>query len=406
MDLRIKYQRKTVAKKLTVSLPPSKSLWARLLMLYAIDGKELPTLPNDVGNDVSALYHALLKMRAGATEIDVLESGTAMRFLTAYLAATTQYTVLLRGRGRQYQRPIGPLVKALQSLGAKITYTQSEGYPPLRIEPSTLRGGKVQIDAADSSQFISALLLISPLLPNGLTIENKTYSSSAPYIHMTEAVLAEYRLHGLSRTPVVEPDWTAASALYALCALTRTEVSLPGLQPQSLQGDAILQNHFSLLGVETTFDEIGATLHFSSHRLSTSALPEWNFDNSPDIVPNIVVACLGLGLPFHFTGVARLRLKESDRILALQHNAAAAGFRLGVSNDALFYDGSPAESDAIGCIDPMSDHRIAMAFALLACKLPQGLTIRNVEVVKKSWPDFWHALDAIWDTATVTDADC
>lgn len=406
MDLHIKYQHKTATQKLTVSLPPSKSLWARLLMLYAIDGKELPTLPDDVGNDVSALYHALLKIRAGATEIDVLESGTAMRFLTAYLAATTRYTVLLQGRGRQYQRPIDPLVKALQSLGAKITYTQSEGYPPLCIEPSTLRGGEVQIDAANSSQFVSALLLISPLLPNGLTIENLSCDSSVPYIHMTEAVLAEYKQHGLSREPVVEPDWTAASALYALCALTQTEIHLPGLRPQSLQGDAILQNHFSRLGVETTFDETGATLHFSPHKLNTLALPEWNFDNSPDIVPNMVITCLGLGLPFHFTGVARLRLKESDRILALQHNAAAAGFRLGVSNDALFYDGSPAEPHSIGCIDPMGDHRIAMAFAILACKLPTGLTIRHVEVVKKSWPDFWHALAAVWNTAAVTDSDC
>lgn len=391
-------RKKPVSKEIRVALPPGKSLWARVLILYAIHGKTLPKPPAGAGDDVYALYNSLEDIRRGKTEIDVVESGTAMRFLTAYLAAVTRSAVMLKGRGRQYQRPIGPLVDTLRGMGAKITYAGSEGYPPLLIEPSTLRGGEVDIDAGHSSQFVSALLLISPLFEEGLKVNyaQKTMQPSEPYIRMTEELLQKSFEKELPDTPGIERDWTAASALYALCALSHIKVKIPGLQAHSLQGDAdVLVELYEKLGVKTLFDEEGVTLRCSGK----PRIPyiEADFEQTPDIVPNVVVTCLGLKIPFCFTGVARLRLKESDRIVALQHNASQAGFRIGVSTDMLSYDGTATcNKTDIPVIDPMGDHRIAMAFGLLAFKLPDGIVIRDSEVVSKSWPGFWHALEPVW----------
>lgn len=389
-------KKKPLPESIMVQLPDSKSLWARLLMLYATAQKPLPELPPMMADDVKAMRNALMQAREKATEIDVVESGTAMRFLTAYLAATTKHEVVLKGRGRQYQRPIGALVDSLLTMGADIEYIKEKGYPPLRIRPAQMHGGTVEIDAGQSSQFVSALLLIAPLLKEKTEIvyDREEMAPSAPYIQMTKQLIRDFD-PSMPLAPMVERDWTAASALYTLCALTKTKVRMPGLKQHSLQGDAKkLIEIFSQIGVLTWFTPQGAILC----RMGKPRIKELkaNFEQHPDIVPNVVAACLGLHIPFHLSGVGRLRLKESDRLMAIQRNASAAGFHIGVTSDALFYDGCvPSVSNTPPVIDPMGDHRIAMAFALLACKLPQGVAMEEAQVVAKSWPDFWECFKLI-----------
>ena len=398
------------------TLPPSKSLWARALLLDALRGK-LPHFDFAEGTpqDILALHAALLAYQEGAEEINVSESGTAMRFVCAYLAVTTQRPVRLSGTGRQHERPIAPLVEALRSQGAKITYLNYEGYPPLLIEPSTFAWQGCELDASSSSQYLSALLLLAPMFPTGFEVDTRRYGlASRPYALMTIAQLREqgfvweeepsdlfcYRgkrgedSQGTSTLDRgYEADWSAASYAYALLSLlpVGSTIELSGLTLPSLQGDAgYLVQLFALLGIQTekTKDGIRIThteeetkhAHFTAH-----------MSDCPDLVPAIVAALVGRGEAFTLSGVAHLRIKESDRLQALADELAKLGVKLTLGPDSLSWDGKTplTAHGSAPMLSPHGDHRIAMALALLALRIPK-LRMQEPEVVAKSFPRFWQ----------------
>lgn len=399
------------AVQLLWRLPRSKSLWARQLLLDELEGIRQP-LPTDesLPDDLIALSEALDAFDRGDTTLDVLESGTAMRLLLAFLAVRTRQTVRLQGRGRQHQRPISPLVEALRQLGAKVDYLGEEGFPPLAIHPATIGAEEVTLDASASSQYLSALLLLAPQLSGCLAIDTRSYGiASRPYATMTQALLAQrgYRwveapagyfsylgqeAPELPAIQQVEGDWSAASYAYALLAFLPegSTFLLPDLYLPSLQGDAeALQAIFSALGILTAPADEGVCL---TKVAQASPRPfTYSMKDCPDLVPAVVVALLGLGIPFRLTGVAHLRLKESDRLLTLQTELAKLGYPIELEADALAWEGKRYDHPALPLLEPHGDHRIAMALALLALR-EGSLRLSTPEVVAKSFPRYWQEL--------------
>lgn len=399
-------------------LPSSKSLTARRLLLHALEegGALLPLeLDADTPEDIRVLVSALEAHRRGEPVIHVGASGTAMRFLTAYLAATTHYPLRLEGADRQHERPIAPLVTALRGAGADISYLEAEGFPPLVIAPSRLEDELLELDASSSSQYLSALLLLSPRLSPGYCIElGDKPLASAPYAAMTLQLLGEagyrwqqegtrYHYLGKDQRSKVQPlrdeaDWSAASYAYVLTKLLPLGSScfLSRLRYPSLQGDSeALLGRFALLGVRSEVQEEGILLR---HEAAPSiGEMRWEFNSCPDLVPSFAVLGCALDLPFHFTGVAHLRLKESDRLTALVTELAKLGYSLELGTDSLGYDGRPTKltaGDPLPTLATYRDHRMSMALALLALKHP-GLQIADTEVVAKSFPSYWQQLDPV-----------
>ena len=342
------------------------------------------------------------------------ESGTAMRFVCAYLAVTTQRPVRLSGTGRQHKRPIAPLVEALRSQGAKITYLNYEGYPPLLIEPSTFTWQGCELDASSSSQYMSALLLLAPTLPTGFKVDTRSYDlASRPYALMTIAQLREqgfvwaeepsglfcYRgkRGGDSRSTSpfergYEADWSAASYAYALLSLlpVGSTIELSGLALPSLQGDAAyLVKFFEQLGIKTDKTEVGICITHTAEEAKHAHFTA-HMSDCPDLVPTVVAALVGRGEAFTLSGVAHLRIKESDRLQALADELAKLGVKLTLGPDSLSWDGKTplTAHGSAPTLSPHGDHRIAMALALLALRVPK-LRMQEPEVVAKSFPRFW-----------------
>ena len=399
----------------TWTLPASKSLWARALILEAISQGHLKreALPQDVPEDIRALQDALLAYEQGATEINVGESGTAMRFMTAYLAATTARPLILSGMGRQHQRPIAPLVTALLELEAHISYLQEDGYPPLRITPVKHLDGYTHLDASSSSQYLSALLLLCPRMKAGYTIDTgEEHIASYPYALMT---LEQLRAYGhlweeaprgyftylgqrevTTPPPLYEADWSAASYTYALLSLLPmgSSIKLQGLCLPSLQGDARHLVHiFEQIGIDTETTEGGIMITHRGKQPPSHGSFTAHMNECPDLVPAVVVALVGRNTPFTLTGVAHLRIKESDRLQALSDELAKLGVQLSLGEDSLSWDGktSLCSEGGITTLSPHGDHRIAMALSLLALRLP-SLRMEHPEVVGKSFPNFWREI--------------
>lgn len=391
-------------------LPRSKSLWARHLLLDAMESKKLNILQEEATPiDIRALAQALQAFEAGELCLDVCESGTAMRLLLAFLVAQTDRPIHLRGQGRQHQRPIAPLVSALRQLGARIDYLGEEGFPPLAIYPSELNGEYVELDTSSSSQYLSALFLLAPILSPGVRIDTSRHTlASRPYAEMTRQFLA-YRGYlweeestgifiyrgkqqALAGSREIEADWSAASYAYALLALlpVGSSCTLSGLHLPSLQGDAeALCQIFTTLGVTTTEGSSGVCLT----KQTGKATPFFRFSmqSCPDLVPAVVVALVGRGIPFRLEGVAHLRIKESDRLLALKEELAKLGYDLLIEDDALSWDGKRGSYIKGTLLSAHGDHRIAMALALLA--LQEGsLQLDSPDVVSKSFPGYWEVL--------------
>lgn len=390
-----------------INLPASKSISNRALIIHALGGEQLPKNLSDC-DDTRAVINALRDM---PETIDVGAAGTAMRFMTAYLAVTEgEHTIT--GSERMRHRPIGVLVDALRMLGATIDYVAEEGYPPLHITGHPLLGGRLEIPGNVSSQFISALLLIGPVMQLGLSLHLTGEIVSRPYIDLTIHVMhgfgaevdwtspdtIEVRPKPYSNAPyLIENDWSASSYWYELASLypiSEAHVGLRGLEDSSRQGDSVVKYIFSLLGVKTTFDEPHTgkptTVRLTRHLDSVAQL-SYDFLNCPDLAQTVVATCCGLGVPFHFTGLASLRIKETDRLVALQKELRKLGFIIQIINDEeLLWDGSICEPSGEP-IDTYEDHRMAMAIAPLAVKFPR-LRINNPEVVSKSYPDFWKDL--------------
>ena len=393
----------------TIQLPSSKSLSARALVLAAISGGEMPLHLSDC-DDTRAMQGTL---QQGEGLIDIQAAGTAMRFATALFAARPEADVILTGTQRMRQRPIGILVDALRSLGADIRYTDCEGCPPLHIRGRRLRGGRVRMSATVSSQYISALLLIAPSLDEGLTLELEGVIASRPYIDMTLGLLAAYGaraqwldgqtlrvMPGLTapeRPFEIEADWSAASYWYEMVALAPdgdAEIRLPRLRQPSLQGDSVVADLFRPLGVRTEWTAEGVRLT-KMPRTQCNGVWEVDFSQCPDLAQTLVVAAALLAVPFRFTGLASLRIKETDRIAALVAEMAKLGITLTPSADSISYQ--PAAAAPPPCLPPIrtyDDHRMAMAFAPAAYRYPT-LSIADAGVVSKSYPSFWEDIQSL-----------
>ncbi|MBR0047730.1 MAG: 3-phosphoshikimate 1-carboxyvinyltransferase [Prevotella sp.] len=392
-----------------ISLPASKSISNRALIIYALSGGR--TLPLNLSDcdDTSVLINAIRYM---PETIDIGAAGTAMRFMTAYLSVM-RGTHTLTGTDRMKHRPISVLVDALRSLGAKIEYLGAEGFPPLQITGSSLEGGVLEIPGNVSSQFISALLLIAPVLRNGLTLKLTGDLISRPYIDLTLWMMREFGAEAdwsstdtivvnnkpyAQRDYYIENDWTAASYWYSMVALSNdnnAEVKLSGLTDGSKQGDSCVRYLFSMLGVKTTFQTrepgIPTTVTLTKSRRRMGRL-DYDFKNCPDLAQTFVVTCTIMGIPFRFEGLSTLKIKETDRIEALKAEMRKLGYVLHDYNgDTLAWDGERCDAYSDAEIDTYDDHRMALSFAPVALLMP-SIVIRKPQVVTKSYPSFWHDL--------------
>lgn len=386
-----------------ISLPLSKSISNRALIINALTpgAPELKSVAQC--DDTDAMATAL---KSGETTVDIGAAGTAMRFLTAYFAAKPGCDVILTGSDRMLERPIAPLVDALRSIGADIAYSGKEGFPPLHIKGKTLTGGNITIDAGISSQYISALMMIAPVLESGLTITLDGDIISMPYIRMTASIMEKYGISpeiegntitiasGTYTAPAgfeVEADWSAASYWFEIQALTCGWTALLGLHEHSCQGDSGIVDLFRDLGVETGFET-------EPLRASLEASPELSprftadLSSTPDVAQTFAVTCAMLGVPFRLSGLRSLRIKETDRIAALSQELLKVGVMVQTEGDEVIeWDGKRRPVTEIPSFDTYSDHRMAMAFAPVAVFIP-GIVIKDAGVVTKSYPEFWNHL--------------
>ncbi|MGQ8867329.1 3-phosphoshikimate 1-carboxyvinyltransferase [Myroides sp. TSA_177.3] len=402
--MQIHLQKSSIISGQTIVISGSKSESNRLLLLQKLFPQLVVENVAD-SDDVVAMQEGLAHKTA---VVDVHHAGTAMRFLTAYFALCQKQTVILEGSERMHNRPIAPLVDALRTLGAQITYIAKEGFPPLRIDGIEAEGGTVEISAAISSQYISALLLVGTRLKKGITIQLLGEITSRPYIEMTLAMLrelgAQTSFEGQTVTVfpplqlqqthfTVEADWSSASYYYSLLALSPlgTTLRLGKYKKVSLQGDSILSAIYAKLGVETVFeadDYIRLT-----KRTEAQPIFEADFNDTPDLAQTVVVSCFGLGIACHIQGLHTLKIKETDRLVALQNELAKLGGQLVVTADSLTLAAHRSAGTTVPAIDTYQDHRMAMAFAPLVMQM--DLLINEAEVVSKSYPAFWNDLRKI-----------
>ncbi|GEO05872.1 3-phosphoshikimate 1-carboxyvinyltransferase [Adhaeribacter aerolatus] len=386
-----------------VTLPASKSESNRALIIEALSGagSQLDNLSE--ANDTRVITRLLSET---ANELNAEDAGTVMRFMTAYLAVTGQQKIIT-GTPRMLQRPIGVLVDALRELGAQIDYLGQEGYPPLafrgidrnREYPATL---KVRGDI--SSQYISALLMVAPLFPNGLTLELTGKIGSRPYIQMTLALMKHFGAEGhfegnIIHVPpqtyqpasyIIESDWSGASYWYSMVALAKdATVELKGLRRNSFQGDSAIANIMLNIGVQTTYNANSVTLT----KTNKNEVFAYDFSDCPDLAQTIAVVCAAKGIAAEMSGLESLRIKETDRIAALQQELRKMGGDLEDIGNGIFRV-KPITNFAAGPVfDTYEDHRMAMAFAPLA--LVSKIAIQEPHVVRKSYPRFWQDLESM-----------
>ena len=391
-----------------IQLPASKSVSNRALIIYALSGGyKLPQNLSDC-DDTEVIINAIRYM---PEVIDIKAAGTAMRFMTAYLSVM-RGTHVITGTDRMKHRPIRVLVDALRKLGADIKYVGEEGFPPLRITGRKLTGGLLEIPGNVSSQFISALLMIGPVLEEGLELRLTGNIISRPYIDLTLWMMREFGADAdwsagdtisvkpqpyKNRYYVIENDWSGASYWYEMVALSSDRdatVQLSGLMDGSKQGDSVVKYIFSLLGVKTSFESRdGERLQVVTLKRSGRCVPrlEYDFVNSPDLAQTVVVACCAKGVPFHFRGLSTLKIKETDRIEALKKELLKLGYVLkDINGSELVWDGTRCEPQKHAVIDTYEDHRMALSFAPLGLLKP--IVINNPQVVTKSYPRFWDDL--------------
>ena len=388
-----------------IILPSSKSISNRLLIIDALSGGKADLSNLSDSDDTLLMKKAL---QSGSNIKDIGHAGTAMRFLTAFYASGKE-EVILTGSDRMKQRPVGALVEALLQLGADIEYVDVKGFPPLKIKGCKLKGGRLTIDGSVSSQFISALLMISPMMKDGLELELKGNIVSGSYIRMTLELMkqwgvqyswignviklgeGEYKSERFS----VESDWSASSYWYAIAALSdEADITLPFLFRNSLQGDSLVSELFDDLDINTAFSPDSITI--SKKREGAYAKLKRDFTVCPDLVQTLAVVLCAMGIEFHFTGTQTLRIKETDRISALQKELQKFGFLLQTNSEGSFLDwsGEMCEAQSDPEIETYHDHRMAMAFAPLALKFGT-VTIKDPMVVTKSYPDFWKDLKRV-----------
>lgn len=394
-----------------IELPTSKSLLNRALILASLcddGGKECAVLYATACDDSSAIIDALA---CEAEYINIGAAGTAMRFLTGKYAATVGANVVLDGSARMRKRPIKVLVEALRACGAKIEYIGEEGFPPLKIKGANLCAPlDFHVDSNISSQYISSLLMIAPRMQGGMTLHLDGECRSLPYIDMTIALMQKFGAEVLRKGSVikveqgtyrcvdydVEADWSAASYWYEIAALRPgSRFRLRGLHADSLQGDSRVAEIFRDFGVKSSWEN--GVLLIESGGACAQRL-DISLNEQPDLAQTVVATAAALGVPFILTGLSTLRIKETDRIAALQSELAKVGVDIrDEGDDALVYDGkSQAASGGDVTFATYDDHRMAMSLAPLALVLQTGkVIIENADVVSKSYPEFWQNLAQI-----------
>lgn len=421
-----------------VVLPASKSISNRALIINALSGAGV--MPGNVSDcdDTRVMVRALARLngngeaqsvtdsrqksRCETDIVDIMAAGTAMRFLTAYFSVTEGERILT-GTERMRHRPIAILVDALRQLGADISYEGEEGFPPLRIRGRQLTGGAVSLAGNVSSQYISAMLMIGPVMKDGLTLTLTGGVVSRPYIDMTLGIMRTFGAKasfednvikveptGYRAVPYyIENDWSASSYWYEMVALTPgSSVCLPGLFRESLQGDQGVKDIFAKLGVQTAFETSAGGEESNSQNGAAGAkscvklvhtgerVERLDIDmlRVPDLAQTVVVTCAMLGVPFRITGLQSLKIKETDRIAALRAELGKLGYVIGEENDSiLFWNGERCDKATDTSINTYEDHRMAMSFAP-CCQTLGEIVINHPEVVSKSYPKFWDDFEA------------
>lgn len=385
-----------------IKITGSKSETNRLLFLQSL----FPNfkIQNKSNSDDSSIMQAALKSTSDF--IDINHAGTAMRFLTSYFSQLEGREVILTGSERMQQRPIKILVDALRSLGASIEYEKKQGYPPLRIKGKKLDGGMISLPADISSQYISSLIMLGAVLKAGIELNLKGTITSMPYINMTLDLLkrlgikTEFKGHRIlvkntskskNTIQVVESDWSSASYFFSIAALSdKAKIYLSNYKSNSLQGDSILRIIYKQLGVNSYFE--GNNLILEKENISSPKSIKWDLSNAPDIAQTIAVTCYGLGVACELEGLHTLKIKETDRLVALDTELSKLGAKISVTNKSLHLASDQDFQKGI-TISTYNDHRMAMAFAPLALKIP--LSVKKAEVVSKSYPSFWEDLNSL-----------
>ena len=389
----------------SIVLPASKSIANRALIIHALSYSPYPIENLSDSDDTRVMQQVF---NSNSNYFDIGHAGTAMRFLTAFLSQIVgEWTIT--GSDRMKQRPIGILVDALHKLGAKIEYLENDGFPPLKIYGSHLKGCVLKLDGSVSSQYISALLMIAPTLENGLTLRLKNKIMSRSYIEMTLKLMEQFGIQHIwkgneiriseqkykARPFSVEADWSGASYWYEMAVLAEeVDVELIGLQTDSLQGDAAIAKWFGQLGIQTSTIEKGSRITKNEEPLPKFL--QLNFIENPDVAQTFAVLCVMKKIPFHFTGLETLKIKETNRIAALQDELAKFGAKINEPGPGeLKWDGTfPIEKQSQPEIETYHDHRMAMAFAP-ACQSFGPVTILDPMVVTKSYPGFWEDLKKV-----------
>ena len=396
---------KVKSNTVPIVVPGSKSESNRLLILKAwhpsITIENLSTAVDTV-NLKKALTLPIDNI------VDVHHAGTAMRFLTAYFSAQDNIKVTLTGSGRMQERPIGILVDALLELGAEISYIYEKGFPPLSIKGKKLSGGTLILDASVSSQYVTALLLIAPYLENGLQLNFKKRPTSLPYIDMTVSLLKEIGVDCFFENNVVRiapflgklqkehfvvcSDWSSASYFFSAVAMSPigTKVALSNFQKDSLQGDAQVMEIYKQFGVSST--QLNGTLIIEKTSQELPDKLELDLNQTPDLAQTIAVTCLGLKLPCQLTGLHTLKIKETDRLIALKTEMQKCNATVNITDDSLSLKAA-GEFPKEVIIDTYSDHRMAMSFAPLS--IFNAIVLRDAKVVQKSYPNFWEDFQRI-----------
>jgi len=401
MDLHLQSAKITSGQSIRIA--GSKSESNRLLLLQALYPNLI--IENSSDSDDSQVMRKALSQPSGI--IDIHHAGTAMRFLTAYFAIQENSEIILTGSTRMQERPIKILVDALRLLGADITYEINEGLPPLRIKGKKLKKSQISLQADVSSQYISALLLIAPQLENGLELTLEGKITSIPYINMTLGLLNEvgvkttfiqnivtvYPINGIPHpiSITVESDWSSASYYYSVVALSDpgTEITLSSYKQNSYQGDSALATIYKSFGVDTFFVNgqiVIRKMDAQSDRIA------FDLNHTPDIAQTIAVTCFGLGIESELTGLHTLKIKETDRLEALQTELIKLGASVTITEDSFSMEAARERRQNIK-IATYNDHRMAMAFAPLALRIP--IIIEDANVVSKSYPAFWTDLKDI-----------
>ena len=397
-DIRLRHKSNSVVGKIQVT--GSKSESNRMLLLQALFPQiELTNLSNS--DDTLAMKSGL---ESDEALVDIGHAGTTMRFLTAYFSSIENQEKTLTGSQRMQERPVGILVDALRQLGADITYLKNEGYPPLLIKGKKLSADEVCLSADISSQYITALMLIAPHLAGGLRLHLQGKITSIPYIKMTQSLLHDIGIEAsfsdqtievsqkieiASTSYAIESDWSSASYYFGIAALAKeADVRLSIYKENSLQGDRVLMNIYEQLGVKSSIEN--NTLHLRKQALKSTSM-QLDLSDAPDIAQTIVVSCYGLGIACDITGLHTLKIKETDRLVALQNELTKLGAIIQITDHSLHLQkrNNPIRPNVL--IETYHDHRMAMAFAPLALLVP--IRIQDAEVVTKSYPGFWKDLE-------------